>query len=257
MGQRTPATLYRAGRRAWPDLPLDEARFCAFVTGLGSEIDPARAADLYLACASIAALPAALAAFETYLLHPLDGALKRTGASPELIDEVKQTLRVRLLVGDPPGLSAYRGVGELRGWVRIIAVREAVHLRRRQRRQVPIADALKDAADEDPELKWLRQRYQLEFKQALKDAFARLTRAERSVLRLQFLDGLTLDQVARYLRVHRATAARRLAQAKAALSEHTRHALEARLSVPAAELDSLFRMLVPRIEITLRRLLTP
>jgi hypothetical protein len=61
--------------------------------------------------------------------------------------------------------------------------------------------------------------------------------------------------MARYLRVHRATAARRLAQAKAALSDHTRHALEARLLVPQAELDSLLRLLAPRIEITLRRLL--
>ena len=59
----------------------------------------------------------------------IDAAGASTRSPPQLVEEVKQVLRVQLLVardGKPPGIGGYKGKGPLRGWLRITATREAV-----------------------------------------------------------------------------------------------------------------------------------
>ena len=66
---------------------------------------------------------------------PIDTALTRLGREPMFVDEVRQVLRTKLLVGDgaPPKIADYSGRGPLDGWVRAAAVRAAIDLKRREK----------------------------------------------------------------------------------------------------------------------------
>ncbi len=124
-----------AARAAWPAVQLDAAALVEFVaerlagadlaTDLATALAAAPAADLMLAAACVAQEPTAHAAFDAVLTE-VDAAGASTRSPRDLIDDVKQLLRLQLLVardGKPPGIAGYRGKGPLRGWVRITATR--------------------------------------------------------------------------------------------------------------------------------------
>ena len=187
------------------------------------------------------------------------------GARPNpegVAQEVAQRLRVRLLVrhGEEalPRIAQHTGLGELRSWLRVAAVREAPLIRRRGQKEVPAQrEALErvPGPETDPEMRYLQQMYQEPFEAALRDAFARLDRRERSLLRYHFLEGLTLEQTAALHDVHRATAARWITRARRVLFEETRRLLEVRLSVTPPEMESLLRLVRSRLDVSVRRLL--
>jgi RNA polymerase sigma-70 factor (ECF subfamily) len=252
------ARLLAEAQAAWPAVSLDEKRFWTHVaerTESVEQLERIRAADLYLACACAEGVKEGLLGVERHYLQELDGPLHRAGANAEQIAEVRQTLRSQLFAGDRPGINNYRGDGDLRSWLRVIATRETVHMRRRGQRHVPLGDALSDAADRDPELRYLQRMYEDEFKRALKDTVDELTARQRNLLKLQFIDALTLDQIAVFYRVHRATVARWLAEAKSSLLLGTKERLRQRLNLPEGEVESLVRLLAPDLEITIRGLL--
>lgn len=60
----------------------------------------------------------------------------------------------------------------------------------------------------DPELSHLKATFAAEFKFALTLAIDELSVRDRNLLRQSVLDGLTIDQLGKLYRVHRATAAR-------------------------------------------------
>jgi RNA polymerase sigma-70 factor (ECF subfamily) len=64
------------------------------------------------------------------------------------------------------------------------------------------------------------------------------------------IDGLGIDQIAAIYHVHRATAARQLNQARAALVEATRERMRAALRISEPELESILRMIMS--DVTLR-----
>ena len=76
-----------------------------------------------------------------------------------------------------------------------------------------IMDALPDTAA-DPELLHLKQHYREAFRAAFASAMTSLSSEERVLLRQHFIDGLNIDEIAALHHIHRATAARWLAQAR-------------------------------------------
>jgi hypothetical protein len=87
---------------AWPDVRVDPARFAEFLGGRVSieELPQARAEDLWIAFASAAADPAALAIIEARYFPDVVAALGKMGLTQDRIGEVKQGLRGLLFVGD-------------------------------------------------------------------------------------------------------------------------------------------------------------
>jgi RNA polymerase sigma-70 factor (ECF subfamily) len=71
------------------------------------------------------------------------------------------------------------------------------------------------------------------------------------------LDELSIDELATIYRVHRATCARWLSDAREQVRKQTRRRLLERLGTPAAELDSFMRYLDSDLELSLPRLLRP
>lgn len=214
--------------------------------------------DLYLACACVERIPRALRYFDAELADCVDRGVRKVGGDRSSVDEVTQRLRERLLVSTPERparILEYTGRGPLRAWLRVIATRELLDLRRREKFETPMGERTLDAlpaAEHDPELAYLKATYRDAFRLAFREAFAALQPLERDLIRQHHIVGENIDQLAARHTVHRATAARWVARAREHLMRGTRERLSARLLIPDAELDSLLELVASRIELSLR-----
>lgn len=257
------ARVAAAGRAAWPDVVLaDDAIRDRLAARLRddpeAQLEDLRDADVYLALALAANDPAALRAFEATLVPQIDIALRRLRLAGGTADEVKQALRVELLVEQPAKIADYAGRGELAAWLRVTATRKALKLMRRSDREETLDEILLDhwpATTPDPQHKHMRAQYTTELKAAIRGAFAALEVRQRNLLRQHILDELTIDDLARLYRVHRATCARWLADARADLGRQTRKRLVAALGLPTDGVESLLRFLDSDIELSISRIL--
>lgn len=252
----------RVGLDRWPDVVVDAVAFGAHLERLNVAVDAdnPHAADLYLAFACANGDPKAIAAFEHELAQVIEASARRIYAAQEFVDEVVQLVRERLLVATTgkPRIAEFSGQGSLRAWVRISAMRVAMNLLRDRKRDAIVQDEVffqLSGSPDDPERAKARARYGQACSQALRTAFGELTSRERNLLRMHHLHGLTIDELAPTFRVHRATVARWLAQARDHLLAKTRDGLRERLAVGDDEVDSILRALAGQIEISVSRLL--
>jgi RNA polymerase sigma-70 factor (ECF subfamily) len=252
------AEIVDRARATWRDVGLDDRVFVRHLaTRVGDGPLPQafgalHLADLYLACACSLGTPAALRAFEQTCMAKIDLYIARVARSAESKDEVRQNVRQALLVGrdgHPPVIAAYTGRGPLQAWVRVSAVRAAIRLVRRARPDPLDAGAMLDlrSPENDPELELLKRRYAAELRAAFVHTLESLSPDERNVLRLHYLDGLTLEEVAATYRVSRATGARWLAQAREKILAETRRRLKEQLGVRENEIDSLVALAASRL----------
>lgn len=216
-------------------------------------------ADLYLACGCAQRDTEAFAAFDDRCMRQLDRVLGTMGIAPEACSDVKQDVRIRVLVGagDGPEIVGFSGRGDLRSWVRIMAVRQALQRQCRARREVPVTDdeLLQCAVvSGTPEFEGAKRKYHAEFKRAFESALHALPDRERTLLRQHHVDGLTVDEIGALYRVHRSTAARLLVRARVLVLETTRARMLSELGVAPEELDSIIRLIRSEIEISLRAL---
>jgi RNA polymerase sigma-70 factor, ECF subfamily len=168
---------------------------------------------------------------------------------------VRQIVLAKLL---PPGgkLARYSGRGSLQNWVRAVAVRETISVLRSDAVDAAATpDVIDVASSSDLELSYVRGSQREHLRAALRAAFDALDPEDRAVLRYRFLDGLTLDQLAAVLGVHRATAARWLARIREELLRGTRRRLCDELGLDRAGFDSLVALVRSNLEITIGSLL--
>jgi RNA polymerase sigma-70 factor (ECF subfamily) len=210
----------------------------------------------------------ALRELEAMLAAECDAAARRVHADAAFADEVRQAVRVRLLVAAPRRepreideprvrIAEYVGRGPLRGWLGVVALRVALNLRRDAR--PANHDLLGElvGAEEDPELRHLKQLYRAEFREALEAALSALPERQRALLRLHYVDGLRHVQLARLYDVHETTVARWVAQAASAVADDARRRLMGRLSLSASSLDSVARMVLSNLDLSIARVLGP
>ncbi len=259
---------------AWPRLRVPRE---GFVAALARRLEPADdavalrtalasldVAGLYLAFACVLGDRQALAYFDADCVADLDAALRAAGVSASQVAEAKQRVRHKLLVGGPEGpprLVSYAGRGDLRGFVRVVAVREGIDLlrqtSRREAHEVPAADEQLERATvgEDPEMLLIKERHRDALREAFTEALAQLSTRERTVLRLSVAEGLSIDQLGAAFQVHRATAARWLAAVREQLFKATRRGLMTRLRIDGREFESLMRVIQSRFEISVCEIL--
>jgi len=181
----TLQALERAGREAWPGVPLSAEAFASHIADrvrtradVVEAISTMHAADIFLACACSCAIPAALSVFERDQLSRVPDLVRRIDSAAAFADEVTQTMREMLLVpahGAETGIAEYSGRGALSNWVRIIAVRTALRLRREQRSPGTFLEAESELPGTlDPELDYLKLRYRGAYEEALHVALASL-----------------------------------------------------------------------------------
>jgi RNA polymerase sigma-70 factor, ECF subfamily len=254
---RALAAAISEGRDAWPDLAVADDDFEQFIAAR-DDGSPLAMADLYLACACVHRVGGAIAAFESHCKSAMDSAIARIGGAGTMADEARQIVRDLLFVGkDGSGvIGSYSGRGSLRGWVRIVTVREALRLVRKANKDVGVDDenmfdALAPTERDDPKLEYLKRRYRDQFRQSFKQAIADLGRRERTALRMSVLDGLSIDEIGATFRVHRSTAARWLTKARETLLSATREHMMAQLQITDEEVDSVIRLIQSNLHMTL------
>jgi RNA polymerase sigma-70 factor, ECF subfamily len=244
-----------AGWSRWPGVDVDLDGFEDWLRARDVDLTCCHGADLYLACALEQRDPVAIRTFDRELGPEIAGSARAAGADPATAAEVRQQVTTDVLVGDQdgPGITQFRGRGDLRGWLRSIAVRMTWRLLERARRDVVLDDDATAGIVDDPELAHLRERYACALEQAITEAMAALSPRQRTLLRLAYVDGLTVDVLGRMYAVHRATAARWLAAAREALVEDTRVRLH---DAVGAGMTSVVRLVRSHIQLNLARLPT-
>ncbi len=263
--------LVAEGRAAWPDLPVDAKDLVAFVARhltaelADAALDGLRPTDLYLACACAKGLPGAVAAFDRDYMREVDIALARMRMDQARVNDVKQLVRQRLFVGggtagaptSPGKITEYGGRGDLRRWVRSVAVRTCLNEMRKGKREILVDDdqliAQHTVSADDPEIEYMKRTYSNEFKTAFGEALKGLGPREQTLLRYHHVDGLNIDEIGAIYRVHRVTAFRWIEKAKEQLVKATLETLRARLKLPAKELESVLRMIRSQIHLSLVR----
>ena len=262
------AEAYAAARARWPDVAIPEDVFAACVsehvpedTTLEHALATMEIGELYLACACARGEPSAIAALEPILETAIDNALRHIRADSDLSDEVRQVLRVQLLVAEPnerPKIATFAGRSTLDRWLRVAATRVALMSLRRDKKRVGWSDG--DMLDvpaiaADPEIGYVRQRYGDELRAAFRQALAGLPADQRSLLRLSLLFRMTTAQIGAIHDVHRATAARWIAAAREAVVAHVLQLLEPTLRLTRSELESLSRAVRSGLDLSLHDIL--
>ena len=257
-------SLADAGKAAWPRAGLNGADFVEDVAARvgANEADPAslsrvHGADLYLACACARGLSDAVVLFEAHFMTRVPAYVARLDPTGTLAEEVAQELRIQLLLPSgvvPARIRDYSGRGDLAAWLRVVALRAALKLRRSQRRlgvgvEVPSVDL---ARGPDPERDYIRLRYRGEYQAAFHAALDSLESGERLLLKLHYVDGLNIDRLGAVYRMHRSTVARQLASHRRKLLDATRSRLRERLDLSDSEFDSVLALVRSQMVVSLR-----
>jgi RNA polymerase sigma-70 factor (ECF subfamily) len=209
--------------------------------------------DLVLALACLARDASALDELDVVLRQTIKRLGRRLGEGER--EELEQLVRIRLLVGAggaPGKLALYSGRGALGGFVRVVA------LNLLSQRQASGQSDTALAALPDPsnwESRVLRVDQQLHFRDAFRRAVQTLTARQRALLRLNLLDGLSIDELSPLYGAHRSSVARWLAEARAALDAQTRKLLGELLKLSSEEIERLLSSTQSGFELSLSRAL--
>lgn len=261
--------LLARGLAAWPRLSTPTPILLAHLVDKAAA-DWERTAtlhgeDLVLAAACAHGDDVALAAFDARYMMKVPQFLARMRPASTIVEEVQQQLRVRLLVATDdqlPRIVEYGGRGTLDSWLRVAAVRLAIDLLRQSDvlpTDAPIDDAeplFDQLRGDDVELQALRGRHRVAVNEALRVGFAALSAEQRNLLRLNYRDGRSIDEIGALYKAHRATVARWIAAAREQVLVATRIAL--RESVGALsdeEVDSLIAALGSQLHLSMSRVL--
>jgi len=261
----TLARMDAAGRAAWPDVPLEPEAFAVHVAArMSAEPDPAAAlhalhtADLFLACACARGLPAALASFERVHIARVPEFIARIDSNAVFADEVAQRLRETFLLphsGRAPELASYSGRGALASWVRVVAVRTALRLKREQPGSSERADRNGTpplGSPIDPGLDYLKLRYRSAYEQALRTSLEGLSDRDALLLKLHYVDGLSIDRIGAIYGMHRSTVARWRAKVRRALLESMREQVCRNLRLTESQFDSVAAAVRSQLLVSIR-----
>jgi RNA polymerase sigma-70 factor (ECF subfamily) len=114
----------------------------------------------------------------------------------------------------------------------------------------PIIDPI---VGSNPELNYLKARYRETVTQSIVSALTQLGDREKVLLRLHLCERLSIDRLGVIYSVNRATAARWLAAARAALLQHTRAEIQRRMGVTDRECDSILNLVQGEVDVSVAR----
>lgn len=233
------------GKRAWPQLDLDAVTFIDYVRARVEDSFVAYIEDLFLACACVANVVEAHRALDESYIKPVAAQIARADRTAQAKDELRQLVGERLLVaadGRSPRLAKYSGRSALSAWIKVVALRLALNLRRQRTDDLTLGDGDAPIVAGDAEMLLMKNRFRPHFDAAFTHAMARLKADERQLLRFSVCDGLSIVAIAGLRGVDKATISRHLAAARAKLFRWTHEELRGRLGTARAEADSLIRL---------------
>lgn len=216
--------------------------------------------ELFIAAGCALGDTRALQLFEANYFTGVAPALRHMNVEADVVAEVTQRVRLRLFVaaaGAVPRVLAYAGNGKLIGLVRTTAVRLALNYLRATGRLVSDDDSelAQKVAPNTPESSTWRTVHQRAMQKAFATAVEGLAPRERTLLRLSYLKGVSIDGLGKLYGVHRATAARWVGLARETLRERVRTAFAAELGDSLMTLDDDVPLWESNLELSVARLL--
>lgn len=263
-----PPERIQEARRQWPALDVKDEVFSAHALSqltarsTTAQLDALHLSDLYLCCACASGVAGAVEVFEQAHAALLTATVHRFSGLAHTSDDLRQIIRQRLFVAEPglrPKIAEYAGRGPLSAWLRVTIGRTLLNLAQREHvdepldREAILAQAL---CTGQPEFEHLKENARAHFARAFNASWSALKPEQRLVLRHQYIDGLTLDEMARLNQVHAATISRRLAKARGDLLNSISQHVARELHLSPLELNSLIRAVRSGLDITLRSLET-
>jgi RNA polymerase sigma-70 factor, ECF subfamily len=249
------ADVVGKARAAWPKIAISEDTFTAYVEERARDfLDKVHGNDLYVACGVLNKDRAALHIFEEQFMARVPDYVLRIRAGRDVVDEVTQLLRERLIMNEK--IAEYSGKGALGGWIRVAAVRTALnHLRKND----PTGAGASELGEEisaagDPELSYVKEHSRDLFTDAFKRVLDKLDANERTILRLHYIDGLTMDQLAHLYKTPRSTIARRVAEARQQVLSSTENLLREEQRLSPSAIASVIRQARSQVQVTITRL---
>ncbi len=252
-------TARRAAQARWPEFDVSATEFARFVAerqdAATSDGPYENASDLYLVCACLKNVTGAIRVLEQQYVEPV----LPTSNSTVNRDDLRQAVLERLLLCSDNGrcrLAEYSGRASLRAWVRVVAKR--VHLNMARGLAIKPARGVHEvlethliATGSDPELDYLRVRYASEFKRAFRAAVAKLDSRELLMLRMHVAEKASGAEMAALFGVNRTTVVRWMSDTRHELLTQTRQHLQQELKLSRAECDSVVRLVMRQLDMTL------
>ena len=198
---------------------------------------------------------------DTTYLRSVPLYAKGFALTPIQLDEVRQTLRIHLMLRPHRSIALYGGRGSLKTWLRVLTKRAARivatkegRVQRERSRSLAGLSVLVEANPEDLVAKrQVRARLQV----ALKEGFSRLSSHERRLLHARFVEDQSAAQIADSLHVHRTTVIRWLKIARRRVSQAVRTQLYPSLAGSLADLHLLLTALHDDFPLDADALLAP
>jgi RNA polymerase sigma-70 factor len=216
--------------------------FEAAVARAASELGPEELSlvhweDLALLDGFRRGMPQAAAVMHGTIGARLVEVLVKKGAEPTDADDLLQERLCGLL---EQGAASYSGRGSLIGWLRTCLVRDLGKLREHRLRQkrsphlTPSSLVLPDA-----ESALAAHHHRPHLRAALRSVFASLEPEGRRILRLTHVGGLTAQQVAALLGLHRVTVQKKLGELRREIDRRTRKELARRFGLDRSTISAL------------------
>lgn len=232
----TLSNAWDRARLRWPGIRLGRDPYVAFVRARIQDDPGGRALeDLYLACACLAHDTHALAVLDADILAKVADFVATVSREEVFADEIRLDLTTRLVLGHDgaaPKLRGYTGRGALAGFVKVAALRLA-QTKKRLTRKVEQLTGEEALIGGNAELLLSRRLQADVFRRALRSALDALDPTSRALLKARFLDAVSLDDVAAAHQISRATAARRIVAARAAIHASMMELLRERFGADA------------------------
>lgn len=240
---------FEAARRELPEVDLSFDEFCNHLDALGYRTElPNHVAAVYLCGACALQRPTGLRTLDHIYFPALKEIIGRARIAADVVDDLLQTVRERLLVEPKLRIATYRGNGPLSAWLGVIAsnaVRDRARCKRETRslEEASWSSNLAERADvESPEWVSLSRESSGLIEMALQRAIRGLELQQRRLLELHFLHGLGIDDLAPLIGVHRSSAARRIKRIVQTIAD----TVQKQLRIHGALLDAFeFEGLVP------------
>jgi RNA polymerase sigma-70 factor (ECF subfamily) len=252
---------WELARKEFPELAVPLEIYESIAAKLPPEYPShLRPGDLYLLCGCQLADPFALREFKRIFLDQVRRALRDFAMDEAMAEDIEQVVWTKFMVGEAGELLPifrYAGKGKLKSFLRVAAVRTAMTWFRQQNKLLPLQtdDRTESSAATDLPLLLAKARHREQFRRAFRAAMAKLEPTQRQLLRRHYVDGISSDDLATELNVHRATVHRWLIAAREALYSHTKTEMLAEEAMSPAEFQSVARLLAGSLEVSLNRLL--
>ena len=257
MSREDLAVLVDTAARARPG--LDRQGFADHLATTAPEAGDLAVEDLALAFEAMQGDRATVAELYARIERTVRPALLAAGYSATIADDALQETVTLLLVGagdsNRPLLATYQGRARLTTWIKTIALRTASRLVQISRR-IHGDDALLDdfAGAQDPAVAVAMAELRPAVRAAFAVAVQALSYVDRELLASVIVRGETIDEISKRHGIHRATAARWVGRARAALDDRLRSELAATLHLSPAEVSSVLSAIATSIELTPTRL---